>query len=78
MITERINTITRAAEAAVEADEITGLRSSIVGALVISALQVWLTDWVADGRNRPVRVIADEVVAHLRSCLTPRTRPPTI
>jgi hypothetical protein len=39
MITERIDMITRVAEAAIEAGEISGLRPSIVGALVISALQ---------------------------------------
>jgi hypothetical protein len=39
MITARMDMITRAAETAIEAREITSLRPSIVGALVISALQ---------------------------------------
>ncbi|MGV0626014.1 TetR/AcrR family transcriptional regulator [Mycolicibacter minnesotensis] len=62
--------ITRAAEAAVAAGEITRLRPAVVAALVISALQIWLTDWVADDCRRPVADLADEVVAHLRRCLT--------
>lgn len=62
--------ITRAAEAAVEAGEISGLRPSVVAALVISALQVWLTDWVAHDRDRPASVVAGEVVDHLRRCLS--------
>lgn len=62
--------ITRAADAAIEAGEISGLRPSIVAALVISALQVWLTEWTANNRDRPAAVVADEVVEHLRRCLT--------
>lgn len=62
--------ITRAADAALEAGEIKGLRPSIVAALVISALQVWLTEWIANDRDRPASVVADEVVNHLRRCLT--------
>ncbi|WP_221177462.1 TetR/AcrR family transcriptional regulator [Nocardioides marmoriginsengisoli] len=57
------------AQAAADAGEIRPLRPSVVAALVISALQVWLTDWVAHDRDRPISVVADEVVDHLRSCL---------
>ncbi|MGV0732080.1 TetR/AcrR family transcriptional regulator [Mycolicibacter sinensis] len=61
--------ITRAAEAAIEAGEITRLRPAVVASLVISALQIWLTDWVAGDCRQPVEALADEVVAHLRRCL---------
>lgn len=61
--------ITRTAEAAVDAGEIVGMRTSVVASLVISALQVWLTHWVANGYDRPASEVADEVVAHLRRCL---------
>lgn len=61
--------ITRAAEAAVDAGQITGLRPEIVGALVISALQVWLTDWVFAGKATPIEAVADAVVRHLRVSL---------
>lgn len=62
--------INRAAEAAVAAGEVAGLRPTIVASVVIASLQVWLTDWVAEGRSRPAAVVADELVGHLRRCLT--------
>lgn len=62
--------ITRATEAAVKVGEIRGIRPIVAAALVISALQVWLTDWIANDRTRPVSVVADELVEHLRRCLT--------
>ncbi len=61
--------ITRAAEAAVDAGEITGLLPEIAGALVISALQIWLTDWVSKGKATPIEAVADAVVQHLRVSL---------
>lgn len=57
------------AREAIEAGEIRDLRPAVVAAVVISALQIWLTDWVAGGRQRPVTDVADEVVAHLRRSL---------
>jgi AcrR family transcriptional regulator len=62
--------ITRAAQAAIDAGDITGLRATVAASLVISALQIWLTDWVADGCRQPIEALADDVVAHLRRCLT--------
>jgi AcrR family transcriptional regulator len=69
--------ITRAAAAAVEAGEITHLPPKIAGALVISALQIWLTDWVATGRTTPIEIVADDVVQHLKVSLGGNTRPPS-
>ena len=64
--------ITRAAEAAAEAGEVVGLRPKIIAAIVISSLQVWLSDWVAEGRDRPAADVAEELVGHLRVCLAAR------
>lgn len=61
--------ITRAAEAAVDAGEVVGLRPAIVASVVISSLQVWLADWVSEGKKRPAHGVADELVEHLRACL---------
>ena len=67
--------ITRAAEAAVDAGEITHLPPQIAGALVISALQIWLTDWVATGRKMPIDTVADDIVQHLKISLGGAPRP---
>ncbi|MGU3502827.1 TetR/AcrR family transcriptional regulator [Mycobacterium sp. C31M] len=61
--------ITRAAEAAVAAGQITHLPPRIAAALVISALQIYLTDWVVDGKTEPIGTVADSVERHLRRCL---------
>ena len=61
--------ITRAAEVAVDAGQITHLPPRIAAALVISALQIWLTDWVAAGKTEPIAEVADAVVRHLRVAL---------
>ncbi|MEB3033141.1 TetR/AcrR family transcriptional regulator [[Mycobacterium] nativiensis] len=62
--------ITRAAELAVDAGQITHLSPRIAAALVISALQIWLTDWVSEGKTTPIEAVADAVVAHLRVSLS--------
>lgn len=62
--------IASGAEAAIAAGEITRLRPTVVASLVISALQIWLTDWVADDCRQPVEDLAEDVVEHLRHCLT--------
>lgn len=55
--------------AAVAAGEATPLRSSVAAGLVVSALQVWLSDWWRSGRDRPVAEVVDELVDHLRRLL---------
>lgn len=61
--------LAEAAQAGIDAGEIIPMRPQIVASLVISALQVWLTDWVAAGRDRPIDLVADEVVEHLHRSL---------
>lgn len=57
-------------EAARDAGELGSRRPRVAAGLVVSALQVWLADWVEAGRDRaPDEVVAD-LVAHLRVVLT--------
>jgi hypothetical protein len=46
------------------------LRPRIAVGLVISALQVWLHDWVDSGRDRDPAVVVADLVLHLRGVLT--------
>ena len=57
------------AREAIEAGEARPMRAEVIAALVISSLQIWLTDWIATGRTRPVEVVADELLEHLRRSL---------
>jgi AcrR family transcriptional regulator len=59
--------VTALAEEAIAAGEVCATRPTIVAGLAISALQVWLADWVNCDRDRPAREVADELVAHLRT-----------
>ncbi len=60
------------AKEAIDAGEVRPMSPEVVAALVISALQVWLTDWIATGRTRPAQQLADEVGEHLRLSLASR------
>jgi AcrR family transcriptional regulator len=64
------------AEDAIAGGEITAMRPNIVAGVAVSALQVWLTDWVNCGRDRPAKDVADELVAHLRRALATSGAPP--
>ncbi|OJZ68994.1 TetR family transcriptional regulator [Mycobacterium paraffinicum] len=67
--------LTRGVEAALAADEIAPARPSVVAGLIVSALQVWLTDWVVTDRGVPIETVADELVDHLTVLLSPAKRP---
>lgn len=61
-----IEMMTHAVEAAVESDKlVAGLRPLTAARLAVSALQVWLTEWVENDTQRPVDEVADELLAHL-------------
>jgi len=45
------------------------LRPAVAAGLVVSALQVWLSDWLRSGRDRPVADVVTELVDHLRRSL---------
>jgi AcrR family transcriptional regulator len=49
--------------------ETADLRPGVAAGLVVSALQVWLSDWLRSGRDRPTSVVAAEIVAYLRRLL---------
>ena len=63
-------TIAAGVTAAKAAGELGGLRPRIAAGLVVSALQVWLGDWVDSGRDRQPDVLVADLVAHLRVILT--------
>jgi len=64
-----IEMLTQGVKDAVRAGELSHANPSIVAGLMISALQVWLTDWVVGGRKRPASVVADEFVDYLRTAV---------
>jgi len=65
-----LDTIAAGVTAAAAAGELGGLRPRIAAGLVVSALQVWLGDWVESGRDRQPEVLVADLVAHLRVILT--------
>jgi AcrR family transcriptional regulator len=65
-----LDTIAVGVAAAAAAGELGGLRPRIAAGLVVSALQVWLGDWVDSGRDRHPDVLVADLVAHLRVVLT--------
>jgi AcrR family transcriptional regulator len=65
-----LDTIAAGVAAAKAAGELGGLRPRVAAGLVVSALQVWLADWVDSGRDRQPDVLVADLVAHLRIILT--------
>src|ERR1700760_2526973 len=57
------------AEDVTASGETATMRPSVLAGLAVSALQVWLTDWVNSGCDRPAHKVADELVAHLQRAL---------
>ena len=47
-----------------------GHAAAVAAGMVVSALQVWLSDWLRSGRDRPVAEVVEELVTHLRRLLT--------
>lgn len=65
-----LDTIATGIDAARAAGELADLRPRIAAGLVVSALQVWLADWVDAGRDRAPEVVVEDLVSHLRTMLT--------
>jgi len=65
-----LDTIAAGVQAARDAGELADLRPRIAAGLVVSALQVWLADWVESGRDRDPGAVVQDLVSHLRSMLT--------
>jgi AcrR family transcriptional regulator len=65
-----LDMIAAGVEAAGAADELADLRPRIAAGMVVSALQVWLADWVESDRDRDPEVVVGDLVSHLRAMLT--------
>jgi len=65
-----LDTIASGVQAARAAGELADLRPRIAAGLVVSALQVWLADWVESGRDRDAETVVEDLVSHLRAMLT--------
>ncbi|MBF4160846.1 TetR/AcrR family transcriptional regulator [Nocardioides acrostichi] len=64
-----IDMIVSGLESVAAAGQLTDIRPRIAGGMVVSALQVWLADWVASGRDRSPDVLVDDLLRHLRALL---------
>lgn len=65
-----IDMITAGVESAISSGELNGIRPRVAAGLIVSALQVWLSDWVATGRVDDPVSVADNMIARLRLTLT--------
>jgi len=71
-----LDMIAAGVEAARAAGELADVRPRIAAGMIVSALQVWLADWVDSGRDRDPDLVVAELVSHLKAMLTaPRTAP---
>lgn len=64
-----LDTIAAGLAAARTAGELADLRPRVAAGLTVSALQVWLADWVESGRDRSGDTVVAELVDHLRAVL---------
>jgi len=61
-----IDTMVLLAEELIASGEVPKMRPTVLAGLVISSLQVYLTDWLNQGCVLPADAVSDELVAHLR------------
>ena len=66
-----LRTIEEGYDAAARAGDVAPLRPAVAAGLVVSALQVWLSDWLRSGRDRPTGEVVTELVDHLERSLRP-------
>lgn len=57
-------------QAAADRGELAGLDPRIAAGMAISALQVWLSEWVASERAEDPEVLVDDMTRRLRLLLT--------
>ncbi|MFN3340309.1 MAG: TetR/AcrR family transcriptional regulator [Dietzia sp.] len=57
-------------QAAADRGELAGLNPRVAAGMAISALQVWLSEWVASGRVEDPEVLVDDMTRRLRLMLT--------
>lgn len=56
-------------EAAIAAGDLTGIRPAVAAGLVVSALQVWLSDWASSDRTGDREALVADMIARLRLAL---------
>jgi AcrR family transcriptional regulator len=61
-----IDTMVLLAEELVASGEVPKMRPTVLAGLVISSLQVYLTDWLNQGCVQPADAVSDELILHLR------------
>ncbi len=66
-----LRTIEEGYAAAARAGDVAPLRPAVAAGLVVSALQVWLSDWLRSGQDRPAADVVTELVDHLERSLRP-------
>jgi AcrR family transcriptional regulator len=64
--TAGLDMIAAGIETAVAAGELPEVRPRVGAGMVVSALQVWLSDWVASGRDRHPDEVIDEMTTRVR------------
>lgn len=65
-----LDMIASGVEAAIAEGDLSGIRPRVAAGLIVSALQVWLSDWVAAGRDEDPAVFIDDMITRLRLTLT--------
>ncbi|CAN5421320.1 hypothetical protein BH09ACT12_BH09ACT12_21270 [soil metagenome] len=60
-----LDMIARGVRAARDAGEVTDLRPRIAAGMIVSALQVWLADWIESDRDRAPKVVVSDLIEHL-------------
>jgi len=65
-----LDMVTAGVEAAITRDEVPGIRPRVAAGMIVSALQVWLADWVGSGRDRRPDDVIAELTERLRWLLT--------
>jgi AcrR family transcriptional regulator len=65
-----LDMLTASARAALDAGQLPDIRPRVAAGMVVSALQVWLSDWVSSGRDRDPEEVVAEMTLHLQWMLT--------
>jgi len=64
-----LDMVTAGVEAAVAREELPDIRPRVAAGMIVSALQVWLADWVSSGRDRRPEAVIEEMTGRLRCLL---------
>lgn len=61
-----LDMIAAGVESAIKDGEVRDIRPRVAAGMIVSAMQVWLSDWVNSGRDRAPATVITEMVRHLR------------